>query len=911
MSDFYNVPDEIFIVPGEILIVPGDFFNVPGEILIVLEHFFNVPGEILNDKKVASFIKNLVRDIKKVKNVVSRSRPATPKIRPFPRPPLKFFPLFSARDDSPDGCLTVARYTAPRKHPEETLPTALPVGADAFCKEIAMETRLTRRQTLLALAYSVAAGALSGCGGGNNSGTSVAAGRTAGRAVLPTGFAPPVGELRLFSGVTDTGLSADAAFTIDTLTDSPTLATLLHNDKPVLFGFLDPQAGSPVLDSTSSAVALLFFALGGWQMPTEQRGAFLRLVAAHPAAAAFAQVVAQRHAADPYALVNQDAQVVAALQTAVQSIAPAARAARVRAASVGRAAAVPTRAAAAPTRAGDPAPLLALAPLGVVNGMEVVQDGDLQPGFSIINSQRRARRVHLYRVGITDTNDVETRYPTAVGVGDSFVVPSTQKLGLVQALGDVLNATAPWSPVQSSRVTLKMEPNAHKTFYEIVALSPAFGSSEPSFFSESRYASEVANWRKEFGDLNEAVYFELTIAIFLEALGMGGLKYGDAALGEAIANIKNVGGNDVISLLTRARGGEPLSDSLIAFVRLVASSDILSTRYLTAMKPIVQIANAQLASDAQLGNLNTRSLARFRTALRVLMLVGLIASGVDIGAQVHDLNGGDRATLTTATLYTPSVRLNPASSQISPGDSVTFSANVPGAVGTDIVYAWSLAGSNLAVLSESGGQAGTSFETKNSVATLATTPSTVGTITVTVQAYGVQTNGSRKSLGTASGTVKVSDDVPFGTIRIQFNSLNANGAAVTGETRSMVPYQGATYQLYQNNPVVNSVNWLLKSTGKHDDLRLQIWFENPEIKAGQTIAVSAGSNSSLTMRLQPTSGNDVIFTAKSGTLTVLAADGELGRSAIKFKLVASLRNADPNTTADVTITGWIVGIVKA
>lgn len=777
--------------------------------------------------------------------------------------------------------------------------------------------KLTRRQSLIALSYAATVGPLTfyGCGGGNgNGGTGGAAARKGvkGIAQVPAALAGRIAEMRIYTGVGDAPLAANGTFKVDTLANAPTLATLMLHDKMVLVGFLDAQAATNMLDAAGASTSLIFLAIGGWQFSAEQRQAVIALVAKDPTAASLAKTIADRLAVDPYALFNQDPQIVADLNAAVKILAPG-RSAYVRAAgrraTTERVATAANKGGGRATRAGDPPPLLLLTPTELLNGMEAVQDGDLVPGFSIINHERRERRVHVYRIGVVDKMNVQTLYPAAVPIGDTLKVSETQKLSLLNALSDILSATSPWSPIQSGRVPLPIEPNTRKTMYEIVALSPAFSTVEPSFFSESRYGAEAPRWRTEIGDLNEAAFFELAFSLLLEALGAGSLKASESAFAEAIKNVKDFGGNDIASLLLRARGGEPVGASLLAFIRLVVSSDTLSSGYLTAITPIYRIANAQLASDAQLGALKAQSLQRFRSALRVVLLVGLIASALEIGAQVRDLDRGETGNLYRADVYVPAVLIAPTSASINAGESVTLTSSVPGAAGASLLYSWTMAGATLANLRDTlTGMVGTSFETKGSTVVLATTPSTQGTITVTVEAFNVA-GGARNSLGTAVSTISLKKDIVPGQVKIEFRALNPGSAPLTGETRTMPVFDTPALQSYKGNPVVTELFSNLRITGGDDAFKVAMWFDTPMVKPGTQIQFGPGKNSEIVLKVLDQNGKSVTFTPVSGTLTVVDVSDPLEGGLVTFKLEASMKTS-AGQTADIVVTGGASGIQK-
>src|SRR5947207_403101 len=116
-------------------------------------------------------------------------------------------------DESPDDCLTAVCYTGLNY---ETRNQKRRLAMSRL-----LDTRLTRRQSLLALTYAAAFGplALAGCGGGSK-GVAVANGTTGksvpGQATLPAGIAGRAAQMRLYTGVGDSSLAADGKFTVNT-----------------------------------------------------------------------------------------------------------------------------------------------------------------------------------------------------------------------------------------------------------------------------------------------------------------------------------------------------------------------------------------------------------------------------------------------------------------------------------------------------------------------------------------------------------------------------------------------------------------------------------------------------------------------------------------------------------------------
>jgi hypothetical protein len=144
--------------------------------------------------------------------------------------------------------------------------------------------------------------------------------------------------------------------------------------------------------------------------------------------------------------------------------------------------------------------------------------------------------------------------------------------------------------------------------------------------------------------------------------------------------------------------------------------------------------------------------------MRVFLAVNVVAGVFDTTAQYRDLHDGEKASLFTATLVAPKVLISPSSGKVGKGQEQVLTARVTGAQDATLTYRWALAGSNLANLSDKLGKIGTTIDTDSATVTLATTPSTVGTLTITVEAFQVKAGGNR-SLGTATSQLVMDDTI--------------------------------------------------------------------------------------------------------------------------------------------------------
>jgi len=242
---------------------------------------------------------------------------------------------------------------------------------------------LDRRQFLQFVSgVSVSVLGLEGCGGGNGGSGGGSLQTTHGNVILPAGSSLSPAQLSVNNSVASQPLAADGSFTAKTEPNVPVLVMLRHaSGRGVMFGFVDPASASNVLDATSQAVALLYFALGGYGIPIDHKRDVLSLIRKDPAAAPLAGVIAARIAADPFALENGDAQIGAALQVGYSAIVAEAPASRE--AQGGHSA---TRAAQAITVS------LPSSPAGPVSRAVTTGDPARLPSPSKSSSTRQARR---------------------------------------------------------------------------------------------------------------------------------------------------------------------------------------------------------------------------------------------------------------------------------------------------------------------------------------------------------------------------------------------------------------------------------------------------------------------------------------------------------------------------------------
>ena len=145
----------------------------------------------------------------------------------------------------------------------------------------------------------------------------------------------------------------------------------------------------------------------------------------------------------------------------------------------------------------------------------------------------------------------------------------------------------------------------------------------------------------------------------------------------------------------------------------------------------------------------------FWIATRVLAAANLALGIGDIGSIVADQISSSKAERWTETLVKPTLQLDPTSVTIGRGGKVRFKATVAGATGQTLLYIWETS-SLSTTLTDNAGKTGTQIDTNSNTVDLVTQQTTIGIITVTVNAYVIGLNGNTLA-GTGKATITVDD----------------------------------------------------------------------------------------------------------------------------------------------------------
>lgn len=564
-------------------------------------------------------------------------------------------------------------------------------------------------------------------------------------------------ELVVVGAAQEISVADDGTAVLPRASGAPSLVSAVHaNGKAVLLGMADPLAPSLRLNARSSAVALLFFALGGTQAPEENRRRLIELIDKNAPTTDVEKIIAARLATDPFAIERLDDGIVSAVLSAAKIL----RGSTSIGLSAARAAASPATPKAAAAANAAIEPLLLITPSDAPNGIGVIADGR-SSNFKIQNDKRRPALARLYerayRPAAGDGAEIELAPPQQIGA--VIAVPSTQALSIFSALGDIFefNGRSPWQPVQTDSVSLQQHAEADKTRFDLVVLAPVWDAPTPAFFNDSKYAQASAQWRDDLKQMYAQTAFNIAFGALLEALGVGGGTVSEATFARLIAGASASTDAGVAAIWAQAASGVSLRQVCQFMVyQFSGSLDPAAFGAQTAaqremMVDLVAETNPALSAQIKAGRLSQARFANMRVAVRALAAVYLVGAVADTGAQWKDLHTGDSANLFDVTLWQPDVKISPNAAKIAAGGTQSFVAKVPGNDDADLSYRWSLEGDNLAILS-GGGNNGRAFETASARVDLVTTPSSQGQYLITVEVFG-RVGSAKQSLGRATATV--------------------------------------------------------------------------------------------------------------------------------------------------------------
>ncbi len=629
---------------------------------------------------------------------------------------------------------------------------------------------LTRRQTLWAMA-GIATFGLTGCGGGGHGGSGGGSSSASVAVQLPSGFT--IASTDLVAGTAyGTGAVTNGTFKAKVSSKGPTFAYLQQKSTGayVMVGLVG--SGRPGLSALSSAALSVALALGITALPSKGLTQAMALLETDPNVQTLSATIATTMASDPLCLTNGNAVVAAAIKTAVDAVGGGAAPADAQ-----------------PISRTDPSTLVLVQPTGDQGGAEVLQ-GDDQATIVPTNTKRRPISAYTYLVGHVDSNGTTTAVSPATRIDEQDIPATSSLLGSVASLG----VKGAFGPVSGKAVALSVSSGDTKTLYETVALMATGDNAavDPAFFSDAKYATEVAGWRTQLETLNLSAFvggilfdlFNSVLAGAATAASVTQVQAAITAIGIAEASAAN-------GILSAARLGK-YGDAAQYILTQLTSNDLQATTRSKFRQAILELLGETEAAAAE-GAAGAQGIAvtgLAAVALAALAAAGTLAAVTDVAASYFDTLFSPKGEIWTATAIKPSVVVSPKTAKIHSGSSLTIIAATPGISETNFRFHWTLStGGNGNIGDPSGtGGAGHNITTTGNSINLLTAPSDGdGTIyTITVTAIDLKTGDS---LGSADSTVTTSNDVQGnGTYFTQNFSNTYTSGGITYEAGRIVGF---------------------------------------------------------------------------------------------------------------------------
>jgi hypothetical protein len=539
-------------------------------------------------------------------------------------------------------------------------------------------------------------------------------GTVTGQVALPSGFDQAASSFKAVgiygeSAVDDAGTFA----LVDPVNGVLPIDLMDSQGRVVLLGLV--RDGNAEINVRTTAVVLLYYALGGFTIPAEHEATLYELIDQAKQTDDVAAAITVCLAGDPLAITNGDERITDALKAA-------------RAAILGEPTSQPANAAKSvrdlvakafgnPVAKDDSTSMLTIEPGGSViqSGVQMLQNpaGD---GIIAQNNFRRYATFLIYRTGTEDAEGQKTMLTPPVEIGSAHDVSSTSRLEFFSAITDCFTGHAPFEPVTTDPVDLPLVAGTDKTFYDVILLGPAIESSYPPIWQDTKYFSFSEDWNKQIERLNFKMFWlDFAWPAIESFLFVKGASIQNANLANFVADFKALCDKRLLNLgiylkpSSFKEGGLALAMNLA--LNALKDGEIRLEFIAVVKKALTQSALNQADFEGMAKKLSGRAAAStILAAIQIGMAVG------DVGAVVTDLGKSRSGEVWAVTVAPPSVRLDPDSATVTQANpSAAFTASVHGA-GADakFVYRWSTTGS-FGVISDVHGQQGKSFDTTYSV----------------------------------------------------------------------------------------------------------------------------------------------------------------------------------------------------
>lgn len=610
--------------------------------------------------------------------------------------------------------------------------------------------------------------ALTGCGGGGGSSSNPPSEMpVTGKVQLPSGSALQLANMKVVTCLGEAPVAADGSCRAAEPAGGPALAFAADSSsKLVMMGFIDAEK-SPrglVIDAKSTAVALIFQALPAYTLIRDAWPGIIQMLAADKNTATLAQVVSQRLAANPYAILDKDAALLAAISTAVGAIRGSAT---IAASSVSKSkkSSIQSFDVQVTSKADAPAQM-AVEPSGEVSGVRVGPSVDGN-GITITNSFRRHLWSYVYRTGWKAKTDAVGDPPHNLNPW-VCIVPGSAFSGYIQAVNgyqgtmgtilDFFTGQVAYSPVTTGIIPLPVSPSdAERTYYKVFVVGPSWKSGDleselPAEYAGSSFGDQLVSTEQKMDALTffQEIAFPAVLTVFpADAIGK---NLGNVKMGALVEDVVKIVSSSYPQMVEQLHSHQYTS-ALATFFKSFDSSAIRNEVVELMIRSGLLKGGFTMTAAAYLDDLN----------IYVSMIDKFLAAG-DIGIVTAQLLSSSRFLQWNATAVKPFIRIQNNPSSVTVGLDVSLTCyGVDGITGTK-EYLWSTPGAH-GHLEDSHGNKGVKFTSSDQIVKYVADDNGKDgdQDTVAVTAY-LKKNNKTDELGSAEASILITDtkrDVTF------------------------------------------------------------------------------------------------------------------------------------------------------
>ncbi|HET8985607.1 MAG TPA: hypothetical protein VFN03_07590, partial [Trueperaceae bacterium] len=510
-------------------------------------------------------------------------------------------------------------------------------------------------------------------------------------------------------------LDTDGSFSVEMTDEGVGLVAVADaSGQVVLLGYVDTTADDTEVSSRSTAMAMLYFALGGLFREGELQERMVELLTDDPIVDDLATELEVMLAADPAAIADGSEELVEAVLAARDAI----YLRDVGSSQTSTAAPSSTFtfsiAADGTYDSSDSASFLEPLQAGSKNFVLITDAGE-RAGIDLLladsgvgvyakNSKRRPARLYLYRTGITPVGgsyqDVDP-----VQVGEYLSVPPSNQLSIVSAVTGSLGAIfrgayqdTPLAPVYSEPIELPLQAGTSKTHYTAVLLAPDLSSDVPPVFLESRFFGEREAWDRALLELQFETWWSNILLPVISNFAFGAAVGKGVDYGKVEQTSKNV-----LQLLEPVFAGNGITSPLPisgdrARAMVVIMEDLANQWDSAIYNGLRENARNALGIAPRPSMVDVDARA-FTSALAkaggVMIVVSTLLTSADIVAVLSDMASNPKAETWNPVRVNVGARITPQHGEVSfTSPSATFEVDVDDPpAGESYLYRWSTSGS--------------------------------------------------------------------------------------------------------------------------------------------------------------------------------------------------------------------------